>query len=181
MVMRMLDNTKKGFAEELSLGFTLATVLSLVATYTSYTTYSKIEFFAIIFVASYVLVGGTLRIIRWAIVFKSPAYLLLLNLTAFALIGISYDALSRGLSFYNILTAVVLLSIVGFYYGYLLHLRKQRKLLSGTDPLYIKILVKTKLTKLQRLTLIFPDRYIKYLETGDKRFLRDEGNGERKG
>ncbi len=172
----MLDNTRKGFAEELTLGVTLAILLSLVATYTSHTNYSKIEFFAMIFIAGYILVGGTLRIIRWAIVFKSPAYLLLLNLTAFALIGISYDALSRGLSFYNVLTAVVLLSIVGFYYGYLLYLRKQRKLLSGTDPIYIKILVKTKLTKLQRLTLIFPDEYIKFLETGDKKYLEGDKN-----
>ncbi len=174
----MLDNTRKGFVEELTLGFTLTIVLSLVATYTSHTSTSKIVSFVMIFIAGYVLFGGSLRIIRWSIVFKSPAYLLLLNLTAFALIGISYNALSREPSFYNVLTAVILLSIVGIYYGYLLHLRKQRKLFSGTPPLYIKILVKNKLTKLQRLTLIFPDRYLRFMETGDEKYLEDERNGE---
>ena len=170
----MLDNTRRGFTEELVIGLTLTAVLSFALSYfPAPFRMSAVEFFVIIFIAGYVLFGGTLRIIRWAIVFRSPAYLLLLNLTAFALIVISYSALSQGLTITNILTAGFFLSIVVFYYLYLLHLKRNGKLLSGTPPIRVKILVKAKLTRLQRLTLIFPDNYIKYLETGDEKYLKE--------
>ncbi|AGB04576.1 hypothetical protein AciM339_0695 [Aciduliprofundum sp. MAR08-339] len=173
----MLDNTKKGFVEELIISLSLSIIFAWIMLCFVYYNprYSLAGNMLIAFVPAYVMFGGTLRIIRWAIVFKSPAYLLLLNLMAIVLIMMSIQTLLEGLTLSNISLAVFLLSFVVVYYGYMVYLKKVGKFAKGTPPVRIRMLY-TAMTRAQKITLILPDRYIKFLETGDVKYLKGVNN-----
>ena len=176
--MRFLDNTWRGFAEEISISIILTVAFYLLMLLSGATEDHGIWDLTALAILAYVIIGGSMRFIRWAIAYKAPVFLYFLHFPAF--IGIFIGAMIlQNPGMWNLIGAISLFTLVGIYFIILIFLRS-KGIMQRSPPGYRLDILKENMSIGERITLVFPDSYLKFLETGDKRFLRDEGDGERK-
>ena len=173
----MLDNTKRGFIEEIILIVVITSLLTSFAIYGDvvHHYHTWVEDLTILLPVIFFLTFFFVHVIRLSIVYRSYIWL---NMFSSALLSL---LVATGISMYNhmnleniiffavILGLFLLLMLIIVYH-------KKFKVYRVKIPPERYAVLRTILTKKQRFTLIFPDRYIKYLETGDKKYLEVDRN-----
>ena len=172
----MLDNTKKGFAEELTIVLSLTFLLLIPAVWYNcilYHYHPLVEALVAGFIAIFFLVFFIVRIIRLAIVYENYKVLYSLLGFLFILAFSSLAVLYSDRSLVTILLVITVHSSLGVAIFIIKRAKKSKRFDKEIPPQRYAAL-RSVLTTKQRLTLVFPDRYIKYLETGDEKYLKGE-------
>ncbi len=180
----MLDNTRKGFAEEMLIISLVTVVLVGLFIYYDdiahhYPGHSVVQDAIIGSILVFFLTFLFVRMARMAIVYRNRKVIYAIGafLTMISFGGIGALYMTPDLDTTIFVSGLWALTIITFVIG---KMAKRFKRFQTDIPPERYAILRAVMTKKQRFTLIFPDEYIKYLETGDKRFLRDGGNGERK-
>ena len=127
-----------------------------------------------VIILSFIIVEGVMRVIRWAVVYKAPVFLYFLHFPAF--IGIFIGAMMlQHHSMGNIIGSIVIFAIVGIYFLIIIIFRKKGIMKRSLPGVRFAVL-RAHMSIGERVTLVFPDRYIKFLETGDEKYLKVRGN-----
>ncbi len=172
----MLDNTRRGFLEEL-LGVSGITCFlvgigtwynSVLHNYHPLLESIVVGFFPIFFLSFFIV-----RIIRMSMIYRNYKVLYVivnfLAILSFGSLAVVYKEKSLTSFAFSVGSFTVLVIMI-------LLIKRARK--TGRFKVDIPperyLSLRSVMTFKQRLTLVFPDRYIKYLETGDKRYLRGE-------
>ena len=176
----MLENTKKGFAEEMLIISTITIVLVGIAIYYNdivhhYTGHSVVQdaiigIFLIFFLAFFFV-----RQVRMALVYRNRKVIYAIGafLTMISFGGIGALYMTPDLDTIIFVSALWALTIFTFVIG---KMAKRFKRFSINIPPERYAILRSVMTKKQRFTLIFPDEYIKYLETGDEKYLEGDKN-----
>ena len=175
----MLDNTKRGFIEEILIVSTATAMLVGIAIYYNdivhhYPGHSIVQD-AVLTVFIFLVVFYFVRLVRMVLVYRNRKMIYTIGVF---LMFLPFGFLMPEVSLNTLIFVSVIWSLFTLY---VVKMAKRFKRFRVDIPPERYAVLRAVMTKRQRFTLIFPDKYIKYLETGDKRFLRDEGNGERKG
>ena len=178
----MLGNKRKDFVHE-SLVVIISMVTFTILTvyfadiYPHNTQYSIVNDFIVFFVVSFFIFFPIIRIIRYAYVYR--AYILLyfpylyfvptvlfIGVDSFQkLQGTLIEELDQLVPFLVILISMIIYTI------YII-IQKKRGFFKKTVPPERLQVLKVILTRREKLTLVFPDRYVKFLETGDEKYLK---------
>ncbi len=176
----MLENTKKGFAEEMLIISTITTVLVGIAIYYNdivhhYPGHSVMQdaiigIFLIFFLAFFFV-----RQVRMALVYRNRKVIYAIGafLTIISLGGIGALYITPDLDTTIFVSALWALTIITFVIG---KMAKRFKRFQTDIPPERYAVLRSVMTRKQRFTLIFPDKYIRYLETGDKKYLESDEN-----
>ncbi len=175
--MGFLDNTKGGFAEEM-LVISLVTIV-LVGLFIYYDDIA--HHYPGHSVVQDAIIGSTLvffltflfvRMARMAIVYRNRKVIYAIGafLTMISLGGIGALYMTPDLDTTIFVSALWALTIITFLIG---KMAKRFKRFKVDIPPERYAVLRSVMTKRQRFTLIFPDRYIKYLETGDEKYLKE--------
>ncbi len=181
--MRMLGNKKKDFIQEILVVIISMVIFTVLAVYFAdiyphNTQYSVVNDFIVIFGVSFFIFFPIIRVIRYAYVNRVYIFLyfpylyfvpaiLFMGVDSFQkLQGTLIEELDQLVPFLVILISMIIYTI------YILIQRKRGLFKKTVPPERIQTL-RVILTPKQKLTLVFPDRYIKYLETGDKKYLKE--------
>ncbi len=179
-VIRMLGNKRKDFIDEIivTISLDIITGIALALTYPGGPKTASDYFIA--FFVPLLIYFPTIRLFRYAFVYH--AYVVLYFLYSFFIIVLLFvgadivDRISKGsneilgsMAFFTVVLAAFII-----YTIYILVQRKRGLFKKTVPPERIQVL-RTILTPKEKLTLVFPDRYIKYLETGDERYLEKNG------
>ena len=182
----MLGNKKKDFIHEIlvvMISMVIFTILTVYFAdiYSNNTQYSIVNDFIVIFIVSFFIFFPIIRIIRYAYVTK--VYILLYFpylyfVPVILFIGVDSFQKLQGTLMENstqiIPFLIILISMI--MYTIYIYIEKKRGLFKRTVPPERIQTLRVVLTPKQKLTLVFPDRYIKYLETGDEKYLKGERN-----
>ena len=170
--MSFLRNKWSGFAEEIGISVILTFAFYLLMYISGATEGHSIGDLVALVILGYVIMGGIMRIIRWAIAYKAPVFLYFLHFPAF--IGIFMAAMMlQHPGMWNIIGSISIFALIGVYFLILLIFR--RKGIMKKSPPGIRFAVlRSNMSIVERITLVFPDRYLKYLQTGDKKYLEDK-------
>jgi len=172
--MGFLDNTKRGFAEEVGISIVLTFVFYLLMNLSGATEGHTLGDLIALVILSYVIMGSTMRFIRWTIVYKAPIFLYFLHFPA--LIGIFMGVMMlQNPGMWNLIGSISIFILVGIYF-IVLYILRRKGIMRKSPPGYRFAVLRATMSIWQRITLVFPDRYIKYLETGDKRYLEGDEN-----
>ena len=170
----MLDNTKRGFIEEMLIVSTATAILGTIAVYYAnivhhYPGHSVIRD-AVLTVFIFLVVFYFVRLVRMVLVYR--------NRKMIYAIGVFLMFLPFGFLIPEVsLNTLIFVSIVwSLFTLYIVNMAKRFKRFSINIPPERYAILRSVMTKKQRFTLIFPDEYIKYLETGDKRYLEGGKN-----
>jgi len=167
---KFLGNTWAGFAEELLITF-ISTIGSMALyNYTGAASGHSYIDNIVVFILLLVLFESVVRIIRWTIVYHAPIYLYFLHFPAFIAVFIGAATIGnvKSLDGFVIGFALILISFIYFVIMYL-----KREVIRKKSPPGLRIQqLKWKMSMWERITLVFPDMYIKFLETGDEKYLR---------
>ena len=171
----MKSNTLPAFIIEITIVFILDIVTGfiLITTYKSPRGISASDW-VVAFVAPFFIYFPSAHLIRYA--FALRAYKVLYFMYTFFFIvflGIGIDLVQSKFTLDKLGFLLTLISALIIYTLWILLLKKGGLFEKMAKPEQIQI-VHSFLTTKQRLTLVFPDRYIKYLETGDERYLKGE-------
>ncbi len=172
--MRFLDNTWIGFAEEIGISIILTVVFYIFMILSGATQgHSTGDLIALVILA-YVIMGGTMRFIRWTVAYKAPVFLYFLHFPAF--IGIFIGAmLLHHPGIWNLIASISIFALVGIYFLILFILRR-KGIMKKSPPGYRFVVLRTKMSIWERITLVFPNRYLEFLKTGDKKYLDGDEN-----
>ncbi len=172
--MSFLDNTWRGFAEEIGISIILTGVFYLVMSLSGAAEDHGIWDLIALAILAYVIIGGSMRFIRWAIAYKAPVFLYFLHFPAFIGIFIGIMMLQNP-GMWNLIGSLSIFSLVGIYFLILFILRR-KGIMKKSPPGYRFAVLRAKMSIWERITLVFPDSYLKFLETGDKKYLEVEKN-----
>jgi len=183
----MLGNSKNDFIQEVLVIITSMVIFTILAVYFAdiyphNTQYSIVNDFIVIFIASFFIFFPIIRIIRYAYV--SRAYILLyfpylyFAPTVLFIGADTFQNLQGTIieDFNLIIPFLIIFTSMIVYTGYI-YIEKKRGLFKKTVPPERIQALRMILTPKQKLTLVFPDRYIKYLKTGDERYLKEAKQG----
>ncbi len=170
----MLDNTKRGFIEEMLIVSTATAILGTIAVYYAnivhhYPGHSVIRD-AVLTVFIFLVVFYFVRLVRMVLVYR--------NRKMIYAIGVFLMFLPFGFLIPEVsLNTLIFVSIVwSLFTLYIVNMAKRFKRFSINIPPERYAILRSVMTKKQRFTLIFPDEYIKYLETGDEKYLEGDKN-----
>ena len=127
----------------------------------------------ILMVILFLLIFYVFRVIRLSIVYRNSVWLNMLHLPTIGMLVVTGQSLFNNPN----LIDFILFSVFGSLFILLILIRKYHKkfkIYSKYIPPERYVKLRTILTSKQRLTLVFPDRYIKYLETGDEKYLKGD-------
>ncbi len=176
----MLGNKRKDLIDEIivTISLDIITGIALALTYPGGPKTAGDYFIA--FFVPLLIYFPTIRLFRYAFVYH--AYVVLYFLYSFFIIVLLFvgmdiaERISKGsngilgsIAFFGVILVALII-----YTIYILVQRKRGLFKKTVPPERIAVL-RTILTPKEKLTLIFPDKYIKYLDTGDKRYLEDSG------
>ena len=170
----MLDNTKRGFIEEMLIVSTATAILGTIAVYYAnivhhYPGHSVIRD-AVLTVFIFLVVFYFVRLVRMVLVYRNRRMIYAIGVF---LMFLPFGFLIPAVPLNTLIFVSIIWSLLTLY---IVNIAKRFKRFRVDIPPERYTVLRTILTKKQRLTLIFPDRYIRYLETGDKKYLGDEGN-----
>ncbi len=175
--MGFLDNTKRGFAEEVGLVIIFTALLSIIVFYQDMITkdHPLTQVLLIAIPLFFFITFFSIRVIRLALVYRTPVWLYMFNLLFVAMLLATGMTLANKFNVVNLIIFSATFSLFGIYLYITKNARKFKRFSIIVPPERYAIL-RSVMTKKQRFTLIFPDRYIKYLETGDKKYLDGDEN-----
>jgi len=178
--MGFLDNTKRGFAEEMLIISLVTVVLVSIGIYYDdiahhYPGHSVLQDAILGTIPIFFVVFFFVRMVRLSIVYRNRKVIYaigsFLMMISFGGIGAVYMTPDLGtIIFVSVLWA---LTIFTFVIG---KMAKRFKRFRVDIPLERYLALRSVMTKKERFTMVFPDRYIKYLETGDEKYLGVEKN-----
>ncbi len=172
--MGFLDNTWKGFAEEIGISIILTIVFYLLMLLSGATEGHGIWDLTALAILAYVIIGGSMRFIRWTIAYKAPGFLYFLHFPAF--IGIFIGAMMlQNPGMWNLIGSISIFTLVGIYFIILIFLRR-KGIMKRSPPGYRFAVLRAKMSIWERITLVFPDSYLEFLKTGDKKYLEGDKN-----
>ncbi len=170
----MLENTKRGFAEEMLIVSTATTVLGTIAVYYAnimhhYPGHSVIRD-AVLTVFIFLVVFYFVRLVRMVLVYR--------NRKMIYAIGVFLMFLPFGFLIPEVsLNTLIFVSVIwSLFTLYVVKMAKRFKRFQVDIPPERYVALRAVMTKKQRFTLIFPDRYLEFLKTGDKKYLEVEKN-----
>ena len=175
--MAFLDNTKKGFNQEMAITFGVSAILSFLVIFfsdhlnPSYRNRS-LQDILIIYPLMLIVVGSIVREIRWSIVYKTPVFLYFISLEALIGIFIGINLLQKS-DFINRIAGLITIGFVGLYFLSLIYI-KIKNIFKNPTPGYRIQMLKLILSWNQRLTLIIPENIMKYLDTGNEKYIQGE-------
>ena len=173
--MSFLGNKWSGFGEEIGISVILTFAFYLLMYISGATEGHSIGDLVALVILAYVIMGGIMRMIRWAVAYKAPVFLYFLHFPA--LIGIFVAAMMlQHPGMWNIIGSISIFALVAVYFLRLLIFRI-KGIMKKSPPGYRFAVLRAKMSIWQRITLVFPDRYIKYLETGNERYLKEAKQG----
>ncbi len=175
----MLENTKKGFAEEMLIISLVTVVLVGLFIYYDdithhYPGHSVVQDAIIGSILVFFLAFFFVRQVRMALVYRNRKVIYAIGafLTMISFGGIGALYMTPDLDTIIFVSALWALTIFTFVIG---KIAKRFKRFNVDIPPERYVALRAVMTKKQRFTLIFPDRYIKFLETGDKKYLQNNG------
>ncbi len=175
-----LDNTKRGFAEEMLIISMVTAVLVGIAIYYNdiahhYPGHSVLQDAILGCILIFFLSFFFVRQVRMALVYRNRKVIYAIGVFLMMMSFGGFGAIYMNPSPFTLIFVGVLwlLTIFTFYIGKIAK-RFERFQLDIPPERYV--VLRSVMTKKQRFTLVFPDRYIKFLETGDKKYLEDEKN-----
>jgi len=170
--MKHLGNTWGGFIEELIISILLTILFSGGMIHSGALNGHTKSDIIVVVILFYIMNASILRIIRWTVAYHAPVYLFFLHFPAFMGIIIGGATLFQISDFNGRVVSLVIIgiSIIYFIAIYL----KRNEIINKSPPGERLQTLKSYMTILERVTLVFPDRYIKYLETGDERYLKGD-------
>ncbi len=172
--MGFLDNTWKGFAEEIGISLILTVVFYIFMVLSGATQGHTTGDLIALVILAYVIMASTMRFIRWSIAYKAPVFLYFLHFPA--LIGIFIGAMMlQNFGMWNLIGSISIFALVGIYFIILFILRR-KGIMKKSPPGYRFAVLRAKMSIWERITLVFPDSYLEFLKTGDKKYLGDERN-----
>ena len=172
--MGFLDNTWSGFAEEIGISVVLTFVFYLLMYLSGTTEGHTTGDLIVLVILAYVIMASTMRFIRWTIAYKAPVFLYFLHFPV--LIGIFIGVMMlQNPGIWNLIGSISIFALVGIYFLILFILRR-KGIMKKSPPGYRFDILKAKMSIWQRITLVFPDSYLEFLETGDKKYLEVEKN-----
>ena len=166
----MLDNTPMGLIQEILFTSILTVILILVDLKWN-TTYIGVFDLAILLVILFLLLFYVIRVIRLSIVYRNSVWLNMLHLPTIGMLVVTGQSLFNNPNIIDF----ILFSTFGSMFILLIFIRvhhRKFRIYSIHIPSERYLKLRAVMTPKQRLTLVFPDRYIKYLETGDERYLK---------
>ena len=176
----MLENTKRGFGEEMLINSLVTVVLVSIAIYYDdiahhYPGHSVLQDAIIGSILVFFLTFFFVRMARMALVYRNRKVIYAIGafLTMISLGGIGALYMTPDLDTTIFVSALWALTIITFVIG---KMAKRFKRFNEDIPPERYAVLHSVMTRKQRFTLIFPDRYIKFLETGDKKYLEGDEN-----
>ncbi len=178
----MLDNTRRGFIEEIVLIFASMTIFTVIVIWIeyvySYYAYSLVQDAITLFILSFFVFFPMVHLIRYAFVYRAyPILYIPYILFSTLLIFIGADTAKylssgspKGFSSLMIVLSIVIATLL--YTAWIYKLKKRDVFKKSSPPERVDV-VRALLTPKQKLTLVFPDRYVRYLETGDEKYLKE--------
>ena len=176
----MLGNKRKDLIDEIIVTVSLDIITGIALGLTFPGDLKTAGDYFIAFFVPLLIYFPTIRLFRYAFVYH--AYVVLYFLYSFFIIvllfvGIDivdkiskgYDGILGSITFFAVVLAAFMI-----YTIYILVQRKRGLFKKTVPPERIQTL-RVILTPKQKLTLVFPDRYIKFLETGDEKYLQNNG------
>jgi len=179
----MLGNKRKDFIHEIMAVLILDIITGISMGLTDSWGFKTPSDYFMAFIVPLLIYFPSIRLFRYAFVYR--AYVVLYFMYSFFLIVLSVvgmdisDRIAKNREIMGSLAFFLLFLGATIAYTVFILIEKKRGLFKKTVPPERIQTLRMILTPKQKLTLVFPDEYIKYLETGDKRHLRDEKNGER--
>ncbi len=168
----ILGNKWSGFAEEIGISVILTFVFYLLMYISGATEGHSIGDLVALVILAYVIMGGIMRIIRWAIAYKAPVFLYFLHFPAF--IGIFTAAMMlQHPGMWNIIGSISIFALVGVYF-LILFIFRRKGIMKKSPPGYRFAVLRREMSVIERITLVFPDRYLMYLQTGDVKYLQND-------
>ncbi len=174
----MLDNTKRGFAEEIALTLSLTLLIwisGFLPDYLSHDMNRMIQDIFIVFPLALFLSFFTFRVIRASVIYRNANFLGILFFILLPLLAVSGSSFFKDMSLDNVVLFFFFLGVSSLVL-LILRFRRKIKLYAQDTPMERIAVLRAVLTRRQKLTLIFPDSYLKFLETDDKRYLRSGEN-----
>ncbi len=169
--MKVFSNTFVGFVEEILTTLFLSLILILAFYKVGALNGISISNLIVVYILILFIFTSIFRIIRWAIVYHAPVYLFFLSFPALVSIFIGSAIIKSKRDLYSVLSSLVLIFVPILYF--LVIYKNRKKIIENSPPGWrIKKLI-SRMSWIERLTLIFPDNYIKYLKTGDERYLEN--------
>ena len=175
----MLGNKRKDLSEEIIVTLALDIITGIVLGLTYPGGLKSIGDYFMAFFVPLIAYFPAMRLFRYAFVYH--AYIVLYYLYSFffiVLIVVSmdlYDKLTKGspelagsAAFFGVVVAAFIL-----YTLYILIQRKKGLFDKTVPPERIQVL-RTVLTPMEKLTLVFPDRYLEFLKSGDVKYLKEK-------
>jgi len=176
----MLDNTKKGFVEEIVIVATLdiLTGLALLLTHKSSSEGISAGDYFMAFIVPLFIYFPFMRLMRYAFVFR--AYVVLYFMYSFffivlLFIGIDvFKDLTQGLKFGGSEIFFIIILVGAILYTLWIYSLRVKGLFKKTVPPERIQMLCSILTRKQKFTMILPERYMKFLDTGDVKYIRGE-------
>ena len=125
-----------------------------------------------IIIVIYIIMQSIMRIIHWTIAYKASVFLYFLLFGAFIGIFIGEKMLQQT-TIGNVVGATVIFILVSIYFAILIVLRR-KGIMKKSPPGIRFAILRAYMNIWERITLVFPNRYLKYLETGDEKYLEEK-------
>ncbi len=172
----MLDNTKRGFIEEIILILVITALLTSFAIYGDvvHHYHTLVEDLAILLPVIFFLAFFFVHVIRLSIVYRSYIWLNMFHLPLIGLLLATGNSMYNDPNLGNIILFAVMVALF-LLLMFIIRYHNRFKIYSIKIPPERYAILSAVMTRKQRLTLIFPDKYIRYLETGDERYLEKNG------
>jgi len=177
MVMKMLENTKKGFIQEIVLVVIITAIFMCIAVYQDITFHYHrlIVDFTILLPVLFFLAFFFVHVVRLSIVYRSYVWLNMFHLPIIGLLIATGTSMYNDPNLENIIFFAVMLGLF-LLLMLIIKYHQKFKVYRVKIPPERYAVLRVVMTRKQRFTLIFPDEYIKYLETGDEKYLEGERN-----
>ncbi len=175
----MKSSTLSAFITEMAIVFILEIITGFILINTHKSPNgSSIDDWIVAFVVPFFIYFPFAHLIRYAFAFR--AYKVLYFMYTFFFIvflGIGLDLIQGSLTTDKLeFLLILIISFVG-YTLWIFTLKKKGLFERMAKPEQIKM-VYYSLNRKQRFTMVFPDKYVRYLETGDEKYLGDKDGGE---
>ncbi len=170
--MSFLGNKWSGFAEEIGISAILTFAFYLLMYISGATKGHSIGDLVALLILASVMMVGIMRIIRWAIVYKAPVFLYFLNFPAFLGIFIAAMMLQHP-GMWNKIGSILTFALIGVYF-LILYIFQRKGIMKKSPPTIRFAVLRSNMSIVERITLVFSDRYLKYLQTGDMKYLGDK-------
>lgn len=176
----VLGNTARDFHQEIFAEVIGTFSLGVILAYFGSTSHEGL----LEFVENFVMLSGVssliffpmIRLFRYAYVYRAyfvlyVPYIFFVNVIPFIAYDTYKDYLHHSPNFTGSVEFLTILLLLLLIYTVYILIERRRGLFKKSVPGWRIQVLRSILTRRQKLTMAFPDRYIRYLETGNKEYL----------